>query len=471
MWARRGRRARAVLGLLACSAMAAGLLAGAPGGGGSEVGTSISAVRKLSSSTYLSWQAAQDGVYGIVFTTESCKDCAQQLNAIEATHFALQQSSPGNVIPWAELDAEPEHSGMGWAMEELGLEQKFPAFVIFKGGVNEDKEVIFKHIGFLSKSLMYNLVMKLTGEFLFPKSIKDVSKQIRRSAHATFIYAEDPEDPDAARKEDMMVQLVDKHRTLQVQKVGGKGKNAKDWGKIKTKFGISQTCFIASDAEFNAHLLGNTTNGKPQHAVFSSFESFDALENFHFGNSVSLVHWDDNGDNSMLALDKYAWAREDPKRLGSDGLVTFWYNHADKRSMTQTLTRSIAPLARKFPNLIFLVKLLPAMSLEPCYDNDKKMWMYTLPEINAIGIADIITARPALKVTLDYLPAGGSGIFDSTELLFNKPLRSRKKGERKYPKDWGIPQEEKGRSRGTSFDEEEVAQKLQQLLRDRSPEL
>ena len=111
------------------------------------------------------------------------------------------------------------------------------------------------------------------------------------------------------------------------------------------------------------------------------------------------------------------------------------------------------------------------MSLEPCYDNDKKMWMYTLPDINAIGIADIITARPALKVTLDYLPAGGNGIFDSRELLFNKPLRSRKKGERKYPKDWGIPQEEKGRSRGTSFDEEEVAQKLQQLLRDRSPEL
>ena len=31
-------------------------------------------------------------------------------------------------------NAEPEHSGMGWAMEELGLEQKFPAFVIFKGG-------------------------------------------------------------------------------------------------------------------------------------------------------------------------------------------------------------------------------------------------------------------------------------------------------------------------------------------------
>ena len=69
--------------------------------------------------------------------------------------------------------------------------------------MSEDKEVIFKHIGYLRKSLMYNLVMKLTGELLFPKSIKDMSKQIRRSAHATFIYAEDPEDPDAERKGDM----------------------------------------------------------------------------------------------------------------------------------------------------------------------------------------------------------------------------------------------------------------------------
>lgn len=58
----------------------------------------------------------------------------------------------------------------------------------------------------------------------------------------------------------------------------------------------------------------------------------------------------------------------------------------------------------------------------------------------------------------------------SEDLFYNPPLHSLSSEMRKYPAGWGIPLEEKAKWRGATFDTEEVAQQLQQLL-DRSPEL
>jgi len=465
MGTRRRWGARAVPRLLALGAVGLGLLAGAQGDGASVLGTSISAIRHLTSETYWSWQAAQDGVYAVIFTTESCRECASLMNAVEAAHFAVQQTAgPESTIPFADLDAQPEHSGMTWVLEELGLEEQFPSIVFFKGAVNEDKEVIFKFTGNLSKSQLYNLIMKLTDKLLFPRSLKDISKMIRNSSHKTFIYAEDPEDRDADLKEDLVKQLVQKRKSVQIQKAGGKGKNAKDWEKIKKKFGISQTSFVSVDSDSTASNID-----RKQTNTFSSFESFEALDDFFAVNSATLVHWDDGGENSNLGMEKYMWGREDPKRPGSDGLVTFWFNLAVSRSRTLTLMRTMVPLAEKFPNLVFVIKSMPNMELEPCFDSDKGKWMYSETEINAIGVADIRTAKPSLKVTLDTLPKGAEN-FVSKELLYNPPVHGVASEHRDYPKGWGIPLEEKEKGRGTSFDSEELAQKLQQLL-DRSPEL
>ena len=466
MGARRGWGARTAPGLLALGAVALGLLAGAQGEGGSDLGTSISAIRHLTGRNYKSWQAAQDGVYGIIFTTESCRECANVLNAIEAAHFSVQQTAGSeSTMPFGVLDAEPGHSGMEWAMEELGLKQQFPSLAFFKGGANEDKELVFKVQGALSKSQVYNLVMKLQGNLLFPRSVKDVSKLIRNGSHKTFIYAEDPEDSDAERKEDMVKELVQKRKSIQLQKIGGKGRNAKDWEKIKKKFGISQTSFISAGSEFTASLRDRKTEAD----VYTSFESAEALDTFFAVNSVGLVHWDDEGENNMLAMERYTWAREDPKRPGSDGLVTFWFNHGASRSRALAVMKTMAPLAEKFPNLIFVLKTMPNMLLEPCFDYDKGKWMYQEADINSIGIADIRVAKFALKATFDTMPRGQEK-FVSEDLFYNPPLHSLSSEMRKYPAGWGIPLEEKAKWRGTSFDAEEVAQKLQQLL-DRSPEL
>ena len=455
--------------VLAACAMAVAVLAGAQG----AEETVLSAFKYLEGGpAYKEWVSAQEGLYGIVYITESCPECANTQNALELAADAMRIST-GKKIPLGLLDCQPDFSGMEWAMDELGLEQIFPSIVFFEAKKDEDAKVVWKIQNGLEKDSLFNIMMKLSGHLVFPRKLKEVTKMLRLGVHNVVVAFIEPGDPDEAQKLRVIEDFVNLNKMAQVQKIGGSGPNAREWDAAKKKFGISQTTFAVLQTTFSAEMNSDASKG---HAFMTTFEDVDALTRFYKVHVVSDVHWDDGSALGALAMTKHIWAAQGEGRPGKDGVVVLSSSAClpKKRTEVKKLAKQIFPLISKFPNLLFTINTDYRRQFDPEFDlrADEGIdpWKYTAREIRAIGTATATAASRNLKVILVAVPKGtaledASSNVKSKLVLDQLPLQ---KKNRAYPQGWGIPATEKASYRGDKIDVEEMERKLQELLRQDS---
>ena len=448
---------------MAACAMAVAALAGARG----AEQTVVSAFTILQRGPeYRQWLDEQEGLFGVVYITESCSSCAHTQNAIESAADAMRIST-GMKIPIGILDCEPSFSGMEWAMEELGLEQKFPAIVIFKSEEGKDREVAWKHSGSLPKDSLFNILMKLNGHLIFPRKLKEISKMLRLGIENVIVAFCDPGDPDEAQKLSLLEDFVKQNKMVQVQKIGGTGVNAKEWDMAKKKFGLSQTTFAVMQSAFSAEM----NHDAKAHFYYTSFEDVDALTRFYHMHATSDIHWDYGSALGALALDKHVWATRGEDRPGKDGLVVFSSSvcFEKKRTETKKLAKRILPLIPKFPNLVFLITSEHVRTLDPEWNKHDEKWAYTAPDIASIGEKIAVAASRNLKVQLVVAPKDAT-LPDGTvagdrakvhTILDQLPLQKEGKA---YPKGWGIPFKQKASYRGDKFDLDDIERRLEQAL-------
>ena len=450
----------------AACAMAVAVLAGAQG----AEETVVSAFKFLEGGpAYKEWVDAQEGLFGIVYITESCPECASTQNALELAADAMRISA-GKKIPLGLLDCQPDFSGMEWAMEELGLEQRFPSIVFFEKKNDEDPKVVWKHQNSLEKDSLFNIMMKLSGHLVFPRKLKEVTKMLRLSVHNIVVAFVDPEDPDEAQKLRLIEDFVNLNKMAQVQRIGGSGPNAKEWDAAKKKFGISQTTFAVMQSTFSAEMNSDASKG---HAFLTTFEDVNALTHFYKMHMVTDVHWDDGEANGALAMLKHIWAANGEDRPGKDGLVVFSCSTClpSKRTEVKKLAKRIFPLISKFPNLVFTINTDYSRQFDPEFDvntdEGADPWKYTAQDISEIGTATFSLASRNLKVILVGVPKGtapedAQNNLKTKLVLDQLPLQ---KNNRAYPPGWGIPATEKASYRGDKIDLDEMERKLQELLR------
>lgn len=320
---------------MAACAVAVAVLAGARG----AEQTVVSAFTILKRGPeYRKWLDEQEGLFGVVYITESCPTCADTQNALELATDAMRIST-GKKIPLGILDCQPDFSGMEWAMDELGLEKQFPAIVFFKSEEGKDREVVWKHTGSLPKDSLFNMLMKLSGHLIFPRKLKEISKMLRLGIHNLIVVFCDPGDPDEAQKLSLVEDFVNQNKMVQVQKIGGTGVNAKEWDMAKKKFGLSQTTFAVMQSAFSAEM----NHDAKAHSYYTSFEDVDALMNFYHMHAASDVHWDNGSALGAVALDKHVWATRGEDRPGKDGLVVFTSSvcYEKKRTEAKKLAKRI----------------------------------------------------------------------------------------------------------------------------------